>query len=90
MGVSISTRNHRRSSSRASSIVMAAIGLVIHGRHSGAPPPTLNRAQETMTKTIEECEREFTETVRAFIDTAIAGGHSLESAKAMARDVVAR
>jgi len=24
-----------------------------------------------MTKTIEECEREFTETVRAFIDTAI-------------------
>jgi len=43
-----------------------------------------------MTKTIEECEREFNETVRAFIDTAIAGGHSLESAKAMARDVVAR
>jgi hypothetical protein len=40
--------------------------------------------------TIEECEREFTETARAFSDTAIAGGHSLESAKAMARDVVAR
>jgi hypothetical protein len=50
----------------------------------------IRRLVETMTKTVEECEREFTEAVRAVIDTAIAGGHSLESAKAMARDVVAR
>ena len=57
------------------------------GSHS---PARGNRAQETMTKTIEEREREFTEAVQAFIDTAIAGGHSLEGAKAIARDVVAR
>jgi hypothetical protein len=39
---------------------------------------------------IEDREHEFTKAVQAFLDTAIAGGHSLESAKAMARDVVAR
>jgi DNA-binding transcriptional regulator YhcF (GntR family) len=41
-------------------------------------------------KTTEEAEQEFTEAVRHFIDTAIAGGYSLDEAKAMARDVVAQ
>ena len=41
-------------------------------------------------KTIEECEQEFAREVRRFIDLAIEAGYSLEEAKAMARDVVAR
>lgn len=40
-------------------------------------------------KTILECEQEFAREVRRFIDLAIGAGHSLEEAKAMARDVVA-
>jgi hypothetical protein len=43
-----------------------------------------------MTKSVEELEREFAREVRRFIDMAIAEGHSLQEAKAMARDVVAR
>jgi uncharacterized protein YaaR (DUF327 family) len=41
-------------------------------------------------KTVEECEQEFSQAVQNFIDVAIAAGYSLEQAKAMARDVVAR
>jgi hypothetical protein len=41
-------------------------------------------------KTVEECEQEFAKAVQHFIDVAIAGGHSLEEAKTMARDVIAR
>jgi uncharacterized protein YaaR (DUF327 family) len=43
-----------------------------------------------MTKSVEELEREFAREVRRFIDMAIAEGYSLQEAKAMARDVVAR
>jgi uncharacterized protein YaaR (DUF327 family) len=43
-----------------------------------------------MTKWVEELEREFAREVRRFIDMAIAEGYSLQEAKAMARDVVAR
>ena len=41
-------------------------------------------------KTVEECEQEFAKAVQRFIDVAIAGGYSLDEAKAMARDVVAQ
>jgi hypothetical protein len=41
-------------------------------------------------KAVEELERELAREVRRFIDLAIEAGHSLEEAKAMARDVVAR
>ena len=43
-----------------------------------------------MTKSIEELEREFAREVRRFIDLAVEAGHSVEQAKAMARDVVAK
>jgi hypothetical protein len=43
-----------------------------------------------MTKSVEELEREFARQVGRFIDLAMAEGHSLQEAKAMARDVVAR
>ena len=41
-------------------------------------------------KTIEQCEREFSNAVQEFINAAVAKGHSLDSAKVMARDAVAR
>lgn len=41
-------------------------------------------------KTVEECEREFAAAVQHFVDVATAAGYSLEEAKAMARDEVAR
>jgi hypothetical protein len=41
-------------------------------------------------KAVEELERELAREVWRFIDLAIEAGHSLEEAKAMARDVVAR
>jgi hypothetical protein len=47
-------------------------------------------AARPVTKSVEELEREFARQVRRFIDLAIAEGHSLQEAKAMARDVVAR
>jgi hypothetical protein len=43
-----------------------------------------------MSKSVEELEREFARQVGCFIDLAMAEGHSLQEAKAMARDVVAR
>jgi uncharacterized protein YaaR (DUF327 family) len=43
-----------------------------------------------VTKSVEELEQEFARMVRRFIDLAIEQGYSLEEAKAMARDVVAR
>jgi Resolvase, N terminal domain len=47
-------------------------------------------AARPVTKSVEGLEREFARQVRRFIDLAIAEGHSLQEAKAMARDVVAR
>jgi len=43
-----------------------------------------------MTKLVEDREREFAREVRRFIDLAVEAGHSVEEAKAMARDVVAK
>ena len=43
-----------------------------------------------MTKSVEDLEREFAREVRRFIDLAVEAGHSVEEAKAMARDVVAK
>jgi len=43
-----------------------------------------------MTKSVEELEQEFAREVQRFIDLAIEAGHSLEEAKTMARDVVAK
>ena len=43
-----------------------------------------------MTKSVEELEREFAQEVRRFIDLAVEAGHSVDEAKAMARDVVAK
>jgi uncharacterized protein YaaR (DUF327 family) len=43
-----------------------------------------------MTKSIEELEREFAREVQHFVDVALRLGYSLEQAKTMARDVVAR
>ena len=43
-----------------------------------------------MIKSVEELEQEFAREVRRFIDIAVEAGHSVDEAKAMARDVVAK
>jgi hypothetical protein len=50
----------------------------------------LTKSAEEIQREVEELERDFAREVRRFIDLAVARGHSVEEAKAMARDVVAR
>lgn len=50
----------------------------------------MTKSVEELERQVEELERDFAREVRRFIDLAVAQGHSVEQAKAMARDVVAR